>query len=237
LHWRFTLLHALHASLSNRRTLLDLLRGLVCAPLHLATFTTLAAVQKKPAIVYLDNPGGHVLTAIKIGLTIKDRGFSTLVDHPRCASACATIWLGGKQRYMSSTALLGFHASIDKRTSQPSPAGNAMVGAYLSQIGITDLGVITFLVMADPKSMHWVSRGELLNKNISVDQVSLNEPQWVWAREKLYPPAPADPASASVATQPVMSFKALNAPPAPIPAERPKTFKASPPHTYVYGPR
>jgi hypothetical protein len=173
----------------------------------LATFTALADTQKNPALVFLDSPGGQLAAALEIGLIIKRRGFSTLVDHTRCQSACALIWLAGKHRYMTSSSMLGFHASTDNRTSQISGPGNAMIGTYLYQLGITNWQSMAFFVMADPKSMRWLDPRNAAVANIAVDVFSLNDPSWIWAREKLYPPP---------ATDPVMAFKVLN-PPAPVP--------------------
>src|SRR6516225_1165472 len=45
----------------------------------ITTFAELAAVQKKPAIVFLDSKGGMTWTGLRIGKVIQGYGFSTAV--------------------------------------------------------------------------------------------------------------------------------------------------------------
>jgi len=78
---------------------------------EIASFGSLAVLQKKPAIVFLDSLGGKLMVALKIGLLIHKYGFSTAVaDMTNCFSVCALIWIAGKERYIGAGALVGFHA-------------------------------------------------------------------------------------------------------------------------------
>ena len=52
--------------------------------------------------------GGKNHEAMKISSIIKKRGLNTYVPE-YCVSACATAFIGGQKRLMSSKALLGFH--------------------------------------------------------------------------------------------------------------------------------
>jgi hypothetical protein len=58
--------------------------------------------------VWLNSSGGHTLEAQKMSDIIKARGLSTLVAQD-CLSACTIVFLGGKERYLLSSARLGFH--------------------------------------------------------------------------------------------------------------------------------
>jgi hypothetical protein len=89
---------------------------------------------------------------------IRQHGLSTVVaDGVQCSSACALAWLAGKERFMGATARIGFHA-ISHENGELSSEGNAIVGAYLYEIGITQSNTITYLTMAPPNSMKWISK-------------------------------------------------------------------------------
>src|SRR3974377_2443390 len=93
------------------------------------------------AVVAFQSSGGNVVAALRIGKLIRLRNFTTVVpDDMRCASACALAWLGGANMLLCATARLCFHAAYDKDTGQETGVGNALMGAYLSQIGFLDGG-------------------------------------------------------------------------------------------------
>src|SRR3974377_62611 len=93
------------------------------------------------AVVAFQSSGGNVVVALRMGKLIRLRNFTTVVpDDMRCASACALAWLGGTNRLMGANARIGFHAAYNKDTGQETGVGNALVGAYLSQIGFSRAG-------------------------------------------------------------------------------------------------
>ena len=62
-------------------------------------------------VLQLTSQGGNTLLAMDMELLVRSRGLVTYV--PRfCASACAFVFLGGKQRYVGPGAKLGFHAAV-----------------------------------------------------------------------------------------------------------------------------
>src|ERR1700674_524247 len=65
------------------------------------------------AIVAFDSRGGAADTGKIIGEIIRRKKYATFVaPNARCASACAIAWLGGSDRYMCSTARIGFHSVL-----------------------------------------------------------------------------------------------------------------------------
>src|SRR5262245_4774904 len=118
-----------------------------------------AVARKTGAIVFLDSIGGAIWTGMSIGRIIRRNGFLTAVsNHTKCVSACALAWLGGKERFIGPTdAHVGFHAAKKRDTAEISPEGNALVGAYLYEIGITDPKTITFLTKPLPPAMAWLT--------------------------------------------------------------------------------
>jgi hypothetical protein len=123
------------------------------------------------AVVMFWSSGGSVVAGVEIGEAIRIKGFTTLVTY-RCASACALAWLGGAQRYMTTSARLGFHAASDSRSGEVTSVGNAVIGAYLSKLNLSYEAVI-YITSAPPASMTWLTMAEA--KQYKID-VTLFEP-------------------------------------------------------------
>jgi hypothetical protein len=70
-----------------------------------------ALMNKAPEVstVELDSSGGLFTEAVKMANIISDRHLNTYVEHD-CSSACTFIFLAGKNRCLSPSAKLGFHA-------------------------------------------------------------------------------------------------------------------------------
>jgi hypothetical protein len=150
------------------------------------TFATLAAIQKKPAIVFLESTGGIIGTAIRIGQIIHEYGFSTAVaDETVCTSSCAIIWLAGKERFIATTSHVGFHASYKAENHEVSSSGNAIVGAYLYEIGLRDPATIVYVTEASPQSMTWLTINDAMHHGIAARAFSLSQNEWSWAKEAL----------------------------------------------------
>ena len=127
-------------------------------------------VSQPKAIIAFQSDGGSVIAGIEIGKIIRLRNFATLVpDNSRCASACALAWLGGAVRFMGPEAQIGFHAAYVVRSGQASEtgSGNALVGAYLANIGLPDSAVV-YVTQASPTAMTWLNMAEAQQKGIDV---------------------------------------------------------------------
>ena len=97
------------------------------------------------AIVSFDSLGGNLLAGLEIGKAIRLKSFiSVVLDGQRCASACAFAWLGGAPRLMGSGAYIGFHAAYVEKAGQAieTGVGNALLGSYLNQIGLSENAVV-----------------------------------------------------------------------------------------------
>ena len=73
-------------------------------------------------VVFHNSPGGHSITGRKIGEDIRKRGLATVVAG-RCRSACANMFLGGKERHFSDrlsdhSTVLGYHGSYNRVTKE-----------------------------------------------------------------------------------------------------------------------
>jgi hypothetical protein len=110
----------------------------------------------KHVFVVLESNGGVAMEALNIGTAIRKMDFDTVVfDNKTCASACALIWLAGHYRWAGPKASIGFHA-IYYGEGNVSSGGNALVGAYLRELGLS-LKAIRYLTQAPPDGMEWLS--------------------------------------------------------------------------------
>jgi len=122
------------------------------------------------AIISFRSDGGSVVAGIQIGELIRLKGFTTSVSRDaRCASACALAWLGGTKRLMSAESKVGFHAAYTS-DGRETGVGNALIGAYLTKIGLPYSAVV-YITQAAPRSMTWLSATEAKKHGIDVELV------------------------------------------------------------------
>jgi ATP-dependent protease ClpP protease subunit len=121
-----------------------------------AQFQEIASTISGPTVVILRGPGGLVVDGLNIGLTIRQKGFATGVqDNAVCASVCGLIWLAGSPRFLSPSSKIGFHAASGE-DGRESGQGNALVGAYIAQLGLS-YDAVAYLTDASPGDMHWLT--------------------------------------------------------------------------------
>ena len=128
-------------------------------------FSELAATSSK-ALVVLNSEGGQATAALEIGRAIRLKGFATTAPG-LCASACALIWLSGNPRFIEKGSHIGFHAAYITRNGKmlEKGAGNALIGAYLSQLGYSDRAIV-FVTSAPPEGMEWLTTGKARSNGI-----------------------------------------------------------------------
>ncbi|MGH6788779.1 MAG: hypothetical protein ACRECC_03760 [Pseudolabrys sp.] len=70
---------------------------------------------------------------------------------------------------MGRTALIGFHSVyvLKNGTPQENSSGNAIFGAYLSQLGLSDKAIF-YLTAAPPESMNWLTPAQAEQVGISL---------------------------------------------------------------------
>lgn len=144
-------------------------------------------------LVIFNSKGGSAYAGIEIGKTIRMRGFTTWVPSgSSCASACAVAWLGGTRRLVGKSAVIGFHSvyKIENGAPVATGDGNAIYGAYLSQLGLSDRAIM-YLSNAAPTSMNWLTPAEAESFGISLT---------VYDPKPTEPPAPANPPGDTVST-------------------------------------
>jgi hypothetical protein len=132
--------------------------------------TKVASLPAGSATVAFHSRGGRLLAGIRIGTLIRAKKFTTVVpDGAQCASACALAWLGGSRRLVGKDSSVGFHAAFVVKAAGPteSAGGNAILGAYLNQLGLSEKAIL-YITRAAPTSMQWMSMDEATEHGIAV---------------------------------------------------------------------
>ncbi len=124
-----------------------------------------------PSLIVFESPGGSLEEGLAIGSTIAAKKLNTLVSKDTlCASACAIAWLGGNKRFLDPTARLGFHAAYIKvgEYALESGVGNALVGAYLANLGL-GYNAVRYITTPPPSDIQWLSFKDAIAYGISVN--------------------------------------------------------------------
>jgi hypothetical protein len=116
----------------------------------------LEKIRTPHAIVTLNSPGGSVTAALLIANDILNREYDTDYNEGICYSACTTIWLAGKTRYMSSRAVLGFHQAKDAITQRKSRGGNDGAFEFYARLKIPEKAMRYFF-SASPEQLALVT--------------------------------------------------------------------------------
>jgi len=127
------------------------------------------------ATVELSSKGGSLLAGIRIGTLIRTKKFTTIVpDGAQCTSTCALAWLGGTRRIIGEYGSVGFHTAYIVKTGALSESGpgNAILGAYLNQLGLSEKAIL-YITHAAPTSMQWMSMEEAAEFGITVTKLPL----------------------------------------------------------------
>ena len=90
--------------------------------------------------VVFNSPGGALIAGLQMGQLIRLHRYATFSpDDAMCASACALAWLAGTPRMMQAGSSIGFHAAfvINGAAKSETGLGNALVGAYMTKLGLS----------------------------------------------------------------------------------------------------
>lgn len=132
--------------------------------------TKIEPLPAAKATIAFRSKGGRLLAGIRIGTLIRAKKFTTVVpDGASCASACALAWLGGARRFMGHDSSIGFHAAFIFKSDVPTESGpgNAILGAYLNQLGLSEKAIL-YVTQAAPTSMQWMSLQDAAEHGIAV---------------------------------------------------------------------
>ena len=127
-----------------------------------------AELHSGSALVSFNSGGGDLVTGIQMGEIIRQHGLDTTIrDGKECASACALAWLAGTKRFIEGTAGIGFHAAYEAASGRETGVGNALVGAYVTKLGLSYSAVI-YITKAAPNEMTWLNMSDAARLGINV---------------------------------------------------------------------
>lgn len=116
--------------------------------------------------VRLNSSGGRVAEAQKMSDLIRARGLSTYVTR-ECQSACTIVFLGGKQRFLYTTAKLGFHQPWARgMTESDRRAAIANEQVRLQVLFGLSRGFAERANTASPSGMWYPDQAELLRERV-----------------------------------------------------------------------
>jgi hypothetical protein len=125
--------------------------------------------------VRLNSIGGRILEAQKMSDMIRAHGLSTDVTQD-CMSACTIVFLGGKERFMTPSARLGFHQPVFRgMTAADRRAAISNEEARLQRLGLSK----DFAIRANaatPDGMWYPDQDELLREKVVTRIVALQTP-------------------------------------------------------------
>ena len=136
-----------------------------------------ASLSPARTTVAFRSKGGRLLAGIRIGTLIRTKKFATVVpDGAECASACALAWLGGTRRLLGKDSMVGFHSAYIQKDAGPAESGpgNAILGAYLNQLGLSEKAIL-YITQAAPTSMKWMSMEDAAEHGIAVTLLHSND--------------------------------------------------------------
>jgi hypothetical protein len=129
----------------------------------------IAVYSPKHVIVGLSGSGGDLIAGLRIGTTIHEHGWATAVGADKaCESVCGYIWIAGAQRIVQETSRIGFHAAYNAATQQETGAGNAVLGSYLTKMGLS-YEAIAYLTTSGPAQMTYLSAEAAATYGIATD--------------------------------------------------------------------
>ena len=144
------------------------------------TFAAVVKNIKDDVLVVLNSGGGEFEAGMNIARQIKNRGFTTSASN-FCASVCAVIWLSGSLRFYLRESSIGMHGVYRTRVDRNgnringapvygSSSGNAVLGAYLAELGLAPKTIAT-LTEAGPGDMYWLKTKNLKDLGIEAKRI------------------------------------------------------------------
>ena len=101
--------------------------------------------QKVASLIMMSSPGGNVVGSIKLGIAVRQLGFSIIVGQvrsgafvtARCYSACAYTLAGGRSRIVPEGSEVGVHKAWTAKTGQQDRVGGGTIDAQVATEGFS----------------------------------------------------------------------------------------------------
>lgn len=101
--------------------------------------------KKITSVVLMSSPGGNLVGSLKLGIVMRELGFSIMVGQvrggsflsARCFSACAYTLAGGRSRIVPEGSEVGVHKAWTNERPVRDIVGTGTIGARVSVDGFT----------------------------------------------------------------------------------------------------
>ncbi len=101
--------------------------------------------QRVTSVVLMSSPGGNLVGSIRLGLVMRQLGFSIMVGQARagrfltarCYSACAYTLAGGRRRIVPEGSEVGVHKAWTNQRRQRDIVGSGTIDARISVEGFS----------------------------------------------------------------------------------------------------
>ena len=112
-----------------------------------------------PDIVAMDGPGGLIEDALIMAEEIHHRGLKTLVGpHQVCISACAIMFLSGRDKYAGDRSGIGLHAAADINGNVIEKV-ETLIAEHLAHFGVP-ADIVAKMGRIKPSDIWWLGEPE-----------------------------------------------------------------------------
>ena len=126
-----------------------------------------ALTRGAPELVVIDGPGGVLGEALLIGEEVRRRQLNTMVAaRHSCASACAIVFLSGRNKYIGAGAEIGLH-SASSADGRSDPEATQLMAKYLSGVGVPG-STLRRMARTAPNDIRWLTKAEQQAMGIKV---------------------------------------------------------------------
>lgn len=136
----------------------------------------------KNGLVFINSPGGNLLSAMKLGSLIKKYGYSTFVGKEglnkwsplpgQCYSACVLAFIGGQFRYRVPESKIGVHRFSRTTTTNDdmdiAQVMSATIASYLQEMSV-DVGLFDRMSKAGKNELYLLNDNELKDLRVIND--------------------------------------------------------------------
>lgn len=96
------------------------------------------AANPRVRVIHLNSPGGRITDGLALEALIRRHGLVTYTAT-QCASACTLAFLGGRERWISATAVVGFHDGYyPGETPWEARMERNVVAAHMRRAGVSE---------------------------------------------------------------------------------------------------
>jgi hypothetical protein len=150
------------------------------------------------SVVFLDSPGGKVLSSMELGQAFRRLGIAAVVARPietsggsefaagHCYSACVYALMGGRKRVIPPQSKVGIHRMFTFESAADPAGGTArnmrhddggmkeVLAKYSAMMGVSR-GLIDYAERTSSETIHVLTPGEISAWHLGASRLSLDE--------------------------------------------------------------